>query len=446
MKQGLTRRGLLKAGLGFAGAAALGACAPAATPQVVKETEEAPVVAPEEEIVIRYMSWPGMAYEDSERAELLDPFEQENPGVKVKLELIPYGEFWTKMAALAAADDLPDFFSMCVLQYGSWTPKGVLLDLEPFIEAELDASKYYTELWEMLRRAGAVPSLYALPFRGVIEVMAFNKDAFAAAGVPEPDNKDWAWEDLLDTATQLTVTDDSGKISQYGYVSTHSHQVLDAAIVSNGGAVLDESLKRCLLDSPVAIETIQFFVDMIHKHKVAPNPADVEGMGDLFLTGRVALQPILSYQVQPYMEIEDFQYDIWWMPRGTVKQAAYGGPDSMSISKSTRYKDECLRLMKFALSEKRGVMSFGAGSIPSLKSKAESAEWMQSGGVQNKSVILEQIPYMTADFGPGWSEWRSNVMNNELALAWLGEKPVPEVVKAAASAIQAVLDDVWKGR
>jgi hypothetical protein len=44
------------------------------------------------------------------------------------------------------------------------------------------------------------------------------------------------------------------------------------------------------------------------------------------------------------------------------------------------------------------------------------------------------------EFGFRWNEWRASVMNQELQLSFLGERPVDESVAAAQEAIQAVLD------
>jgi multiple sugar transport system substrate-binding protein len=452
MNTKLSRREFLAGTMGACAAGLLAACAvpPSAPAEPAAEAEEPGAEAEEpaaepaapETVTIRYVSWPGMAYEDSERAELLDPFEAENPGVKVELELIPYGDCWQKLATLAAAGDMPDFFSMCALKYADFLPKGVLLDLEPFITT-LNKDDYYFSLAEILRAESDDPNLYAIPFRGVITAMAINQTAFAEAGEEWPD-KDWTWDDVLEVAKRVTKKDADGNVDVYGFRVSSSHQWYDALLYSNGGEVLDDTLRECKLNSPINVETTQWLVDFIYEWGVAPNPAEVEGMENPFVTGKVAMTPFLSYLIQPWQEIEEFDWDIWWMPTGKVDMQVYGGPDSMSISRDTPLQEECLALMAFALSEKRGIASFGDGSIPFIKAATASEDWLKAGGLEHKQVLLDMMPNLGGiDFGRGWSEWRSSVMNNELAPAFLGEKSVEEAMESAHKAIQAVLDDVY---
>lgn len=454
----LTRRTLLKAAVGTMGVTVLTACAPkTSTPAAVQPTTAPTSVAAEptvvpptavpEQVTLQYYSWPGMAYEDSERSELLDPFEQANPNIKVELSLFPYDEYWDKMLTLAAANNLPDYFGMCPLRYGDWVPMKVLMDLDPFVDKELDKTKFYTEIWDQLRAIfPSDPKLYGLPFRAVIEAIAYNKNAFERAGVAVPSNKDWTWDDFGQIAKQLTLKDAAGKVSQYGASITTSHNWFDAALNCYGGEVLDKMLRKCLLDSERNIETIQMFVDWILKDHLSPNPSELAAMPQPFQTGKLAMTQMLSCQVQEWKKIQEFDWDVWWMPRGPAGLFLYGAPDQVSIWAKTKHPDECLKLLKFANSEQRGIVSVEAGSIPTIKAKAQSEDWLKAGNLDNQRIILDEVPYMKgADFGRGWAEWRSMVMNNELTPAFLGEKPVADAVKSAAQAIQAVLDKVYAG-
>ena len=49
-------------------------------------------------------------------------------------------------------------------------------------------------------------------------------------------------------------------------------------IYMNGGAVLDAS-GQPVVNSPEAVEAIQFYNDLVYKYKVAPSPEDYANLG-----------------------------------------------------------------------------------------------------------------------------------------------------------------------
>ena len=62
------------------------------------------------EATITYGIWdkiqePGMR-------QIADAFEAKNPGIKVKIEVTPWDQYWTKLEAAATGGSLPDVFWM----------------------------------------------------------------------------------------------------------------------------------------------------------------------------------------------------------------------------------------------------------------------------------------------------------------------------------------------
>ena len=80
-----------------------------------------PVLA-QEDVTLRYLMW-DPAQLEIERAAIAE-FESANPGVTVDVQAMPPSDYWPRLAALAAADDLPDVFSMSSGFIKEWAEAG----------------------------------------------------------------------------------------------------------------------------------------------------------------------------------------------------------------------------------------------------------------------------------------------------------------------------------
>ncbi|MFO1217216.1 MAG: sugar ABC transporter substrate-binding protein [Burkholderiaceae bacterium] len=123
-------------------------------------------------------------------AELLTAFEREHPGVRVRVEQLPWTAAHEKLLTAFAGDALPD-----VAQLGNtWLPEFVALGaLAPLDEriaaaADIDAADYFGGIWDTNRVDGR---LYGLPWYVDTRVLFYRRDIAAAAGVEQPP-RDWA--------------------------------------------------------------------------------------------------------------------------------------------------------------------------------------------------------------------------------------------------------------
>ena len=68
--------------------------------------------------------------------DLVAAYEEENPDVKVNIELTPYsgGEYWTKLEAAAGGGTAPDVFWINVLHLDSYVEGGILAGRYPVLD------------------------------------------------------------------------------------------------------------------------------------------------------------------------------------------------------------------------------------------------------------------------------------------------------------------------
>ncbi len=193
--------------------------------------DEAPTIAPtaaaSEPVTIRF------AAADADRktfAPYIAAFEQANPDVRIQYTPISGSEY----RALAEAADVGYVFQMPPAD-----ARPFFRDLAPFIDADaaFNAADFYPGVLAATQREGQqimVPTTMVLP------VLSYDRDLWAARGVPAP-AADWTWDDLLRTAEQL-AQQDNGTIQIYGLLNTSTNrlplEVLQERIAAQTGTPL----------------------------------------------------------------------------------------------------------------------------------------------------------------------------------------------------------------
>jgi len=441
----LSRRGFLTLSAGVTTSVLISACvAPAAAPSTGSTSGSAAPGA--EGVTVSYWALEGENGDDNLTRGVINPFQEKYPNVKIAMQEIPWEGYYEKYQTLSAAGQAPDIAFVSAAWIQDFAHLGVALNLDPYVEkagvfGPEDADKYFLATLDGLRYPGVTGSLYAVPYEWVTIVFYYNKDIFDAAKEPYPTDE-WTYDDLLQAAIRLTKTD-GDKTDTYGMISHWDYDVLDSPLRANGGSILSEDYKSAKLDTPTNIDTIQWWVDLIQKHKVAPLPAEFPEGGpvDFFATGKVAMGILGVWGIQTFREGAKFNWDIAMLPKGKAKQTAVQWPNQYAIAAKTKNADEAFNFAMFAIRPDRPADTVGIGKVPVVKNMANSESWLEKDKApEHKDAILKMGDLnVPLEFGFRWTEWR-DAMNQELQLSFLGERSVDESVAAAQSAIQAVLD------
>ena len=432
----LTRRSFLQASAVGATGAVLAACAPAApvAPQIVKETVivagtpqvvEKTVVVESTSVVmetvvvketvatgptnIRFSVWYGQG--DIEVWDtVLDAFEQSQPEVKVDFEPLAWGQYWQKLQVGFAAGDPPDVIGMGVGVVYDYIGRKQLLSVDPLIERDgINKDQWFQGLLEESIWPKPGGEMYALPYRFTGSALFVNKTLFEKAGVKLPE-KGWTWPaQYLQMAQELT---DAGA-EQWG-TGVPGYQLVTPFIVTNETSALTPDLKKSNFLDPKVEETFQFLADLICKHKVAPKPADVQGLGDMFLSGKVAMWPDAQWDIAAYRKITDFEWDVVYNPlkEGVNKMGTYGGPDMLSIPVASKHVDEAWQMMLYASGSSEAQKLMSATAVPTLVAEANNPDFVkaqQDLGPKSYNIIVEQAANAVGwSFSPAWNEWNGN--------------------------------------
>ena len=314
-------------------------------------------------VVIRFAVWGGTE-EAKTWPVIARNFERRYKNIKVKVEFWP-GDYYAKLLTTLAARDAPDCFYLTYERVPAFASKGALMPLDKFVKSDKRANlgDFFPLALSMFRWRG---KLYGLP-KGVHTLAVFvNLDLLRKAGL-RPPRKGWTWADYLRIARALTRdTDGDGRPDQFGT----SLYPFDVAIYQNGGTIVDERRKVCLLDRPEAVEAIEFCRDLVFKHKVAPPMRTQSGLShcDLFCAGRLAMYVGGTWDLANFKNVKAFDWTVVPLPRGKV-EANIAFVAGVVVWALTKHPKEAYLFAKFATSREADEISARIGhSIPARKS------------------------------------------------------------------------------
>lgn len=418
--------------------------APAAQPTAAT-TNPTPTSAPKaagqpvaQAAKLRY--WQYFTEIQEEEGRLLGIYAKKAPNVTVQYEVIPWDQYWQKINATLAGGDAPDVWNTAPTFYYEYVKRGQLLGLDDYVKRDLDLTQFFQKTmsqWQVPQSGGP---RYGVPRDWVIGVLYYNIDLFKKANVPLPTN-DWTFDDLRDNAVKLTHATDDPQTAQFGFNLNVSHNFFNPMVYANGGKILDSpGGTRCVLDQgQVAINALQYLVDLVQKLKVSPPPGFFEGLGDPFQTGKVAMSVGITASIGTFRKITAFEWEIAQFPKGTAARNTYGGPDGLVLTKASPNHDASWELTNWLIGKEPGLAFYNAwGAIPLIKELAMSKEFL-SVRPGNMQVAIDSEDFMYADFNAGYNEW-NKALRDELTAAILQKKTAEQAIKDATKGIQGIID------
>jgi multiple sugar transport system substrate-binding protein len=344
----------------------LAACGQAAT--------EAPAAEP---VSLKMSVW-GSDLDSQVYQKRLDLFMAKNPNIKVELVYIP-SDYSQKVQTMIAGGTSPDILQVAE-DVHAYSGKGQIISLNDFVaKSGLDLKTRYGETGGLTPAYSMGGNLYAMPDRGGALILYYNKDIFDKAGISYP-TKDWTWTEFLDATQKLTVKD-GDTVTQYGFAAGGWWPWWMSFIYMNGGAVLDASGKP-VVNSPEAVEAIQFYNDLVYKYHVAPSPEDYANLGTnspdpLFAQGKVAMSTTGFWGIGGLKDAT-FNWDIAPLFKNKVNATVVFG-SGFSISKDCKNPEAAWKVIEFLTSE--------AGQMPIVENKEDAPANI---AVLNSDAFLKQ--------------------------------------------------------
>ncbi|WP_010525563.1 ABC transporter substrate-binding protein [Nesterenkonia sp. F] len=146
------------------------------------------------DVTLRFTWW-GSDTRHENTEEIIEVFEEENPGITVEAEYGDWSGYWDRLATQSAGGDAPDIMQMDEQYIREYAERGALLDL-----SDVDTSEFQDAAVE---GGQTEDGLMAVSLGVVAFSMVANTDLYDEAGVDLPDDSTWTWEDYQEAAAEL---------------------------------------------------------------------------------------------------------------------------------------------------------------------------------------------------------------------------------------------------
>ena len=212
---------------------------------------------------------------------VIDQFQVDNPGIKVNMEIVPWGTCQDKSMTLAAAGS-----PVSVAYIGSRTllklsSEGLIAPAEISDEA---AANYQPGVLKTVSSGG---KYWGYPHAFSTKALYINCDLVTTAGLECKAPETWA--DMIAMAKAIKEKHNVAGIGIAGKDFDNTmHMFLDF-LYSNGGTVLDAATGAPTLDSPQTRETLQMYADILPYAIEGATAWERDQMKDLFNDAKLGM-------------------------------------------------------------------------------------------------------------------------------------------------------------
>ena len=406
----------------------------------------APTVAPpgtatqtsvsQEPVTITFSFW-GDPWEADLIERVIDVFQTDNPSIRVETLHEPWIDYFDKIEEWWAADDPPDvMFLEFVPLYAA---RGLLENLDPFILRDgYDLTDFYPALVDTFVHEG---SIFGFARDNDTKVIFYNKALFEEAGLAYPVSG-WTWEDLRQAAIELTKRED-GETTQYGF-AYEPNDWWRLWVWQAGGEVYDDDFAatKTVIDSPEAIEAIQWLADLSNVDRVTP-PYEVQqtslGIGNLFQDGKLAMAFGNHALLPGFAETPSLRFDVVGLPQYRSRVNVAGGAGYVITSQSQQ-KEAAWTFRKWLEGSKGQAIFAETGIVvPGRRSVGEADVFLNQQPPHNAAAFLEETELGRPNPSFEGIQEATRLFDEAFVPVWEGRKSAKEAVEEVVPLVNEIL-------
>lgn len=380
---------------------------------------------------IDYATWDGTRQQADEA--LIAAFNKSHPDVQVKYNLVPWGVYWQKAAAMVAGGSTFDVMWMNLDNFPFYQSQGALAPIT--LDAKTTAALPATRTAPY--RVNNV--LYGVPLGPQPVTVYINRALFKERGVPIP-TAGWTYEQMVAAARKLTFVKDGKQI--YGINGADLQADLEYGMSFYYGAGGQGLIKKTAggyapsLD-PIFQKTAQQLLDLIYKDKVAPGPQAATQQGyQMFLAGQMGILVQGSWMVSTWDQNKALDWAFAPFPtEGGLKPRPVVSAHALVVPAGSKNKAAAQTFITWMNTSTQSQRLLAQrGLLPTLAENYKS-QYLQALPGRNAQTVFDQLPNSVVIN----AQFRSlsnlpevlTVLNQKLNLAWTGNAKLPDAIAQA---------------
>ncbi|HEY0186962.1 MAG TPA: sugar ABC transporter substrate-binding protein [Cellulomonas sp.] len=316
------------------------------------------------DVTIEFAQWWEPELPDGALRDLMDTFEEENPGITVDLLSGPYASTKEQVLAGAAAGTMSDVVGLDGAWVSDFAEQGSIADLSALMaEDGFDDS-------QLVSQVQVDGSTYMIPVVNFVYPMFVNDDLLSEAGVTStPSTR----SEFAAAAEAVTALGDS----TYGWILPLSLEAPNGVqndvmswVWASGGSMLDDG-QPALTDNPDVESGVQFVADLWDAGVIAPGSFTMKEQDKVeeFTNGRVGMMIDSLAHITTIRDANpDLNFSIAAIPAEDGYDGERGIPYAswgIGVAQNSEHKAEAMKLVEFLLSEETNAeLSSIANAFP----------------------------------------------------------------------------------
>lgn len=324
----------------------------------VKETETAE--ATPESIELR-MGWWGSVARHEKYNSMLDIYESLNPNITILREYAGWGDYHSKIVTQIASGSEPDIIALTNIQLGDYASRGVLTDLQPYIDSGLIDTADHNKT---LNDTGIYKDvLYMIAMGTTAPSLIINKTLIESVGMEVP-SWDITWDEFKVYLTEMAQKLPEGVYPAEDIISWDG--AFRAFFRQKGYEYIEDG--ELMLQVEDLIEWYQMGADLRAAGALPPGEftAEYEGLpwqDSAPAKGLVAMIAMNSNQAPIFQQYTEDELVVRRFPAYPGAANEHGEaliPSALSISVNSEFKDASAQLISWFVNDNDAVQIFNA--------------------------------------------------------------------------------------
>lgn len=369
-----------------------------------------------------------------------------HPDIEIEIQSVPMEEYLQKVLVARSSGVAPDIYGIYSL-WGVQLVQNGILDAPPQAVVN-DVKQNYTPV----SVAGATidSKIWGIPMEVGNYCLVYNKELLKAKGYTSPPK---TWKELVDMASNLTVRDKSGVITQYGFAFLAGWE---SAVVHPyfgllwdlGGDFLSPDFKKCVVNSPEGVQALEAELELFKT-----GGTDPAGSVWAFPEGKVAMMIMASWYEQSLKQGLGNKYEkvVGVAPVPYVKKPVNAGytwflaVDSASKNKKAAW--DFLMWFTAEVQKPKNTTRLGdlmvetIGSLPCRE--IDLANHPDTLNDLYTKTFVEELKNSRPEPNVAQGAEVKTILANEIVEAWHGRKTAKQALDDAALKINEILAEFY---
>jgi multiple sugar transport system substrate-binding protein len=378
--------------------------------------------------VVRYMNFSANDGHEKDLDAIVSAFEEENSGIDVQVETVPFADYFTKLQTAVAGGTAPDTFELNYENFVTYAKNGSLAEL-----SGVDKAVYQQSLVDAYASDG---KQYGLPESFSNVVLFYNKTLFEQKGVTLP-TADWTWADEQAAAARLT--DKAAGV--WGDYQPVTYNEFYKALAQTGGEFLSEDGTKATFDSPEGLKAANWLIGK--NGTTMPTEADGAGTPDfdskLFSDGKLAMWHTGIWMFGAMADVP-FEWDVVVEPGDTTKASAMF-VNGLVVSSAAKDKDAAQKWITFlsASDVTTKTRLDSSWELPPVADQDKLSAYLDQPEPANREAVFDALDATVLPPVIERQQEMQDAVTKELTEAAAGRKPVAKALADAQAAVNGLL-------